>query len=268
MLSKLEEKLLEFENETAASDNEEVKAIVNKIIEAEEAIDYEERDYDLLAEANEFLLRLENVDVEALDENADKLFAKAMSELKNKKKVRRSGIRAKWIVPIAAALSLVLISGVVTVAFGRGFDDISKRIYSELKRGVQYILGTDEVAVTDDYEKFNTIEDLATDEKCSHFALPRNLSDEYKVVDILVLYYDDGEHIDIKLEKDGYPCSISIRGNTDWNVELDKQSLGKYEVHLTQYDGVYQGEFVFEGDYYIVTADSYDGLIELIDSME
>ena len=265
---KLEEKLLQYEKHTQINTDEELKKAVIAVIDAEEKLDYEERDYELINEATEALLSLDNIDIDKINEHADKLFCEAVNTFRSPVKSKRSAARIRWIIPIAAALSLVIVCGVMASGFGLSFADLSKKMYTELKYNIVHLFGNEEVVITDKSGIYQSVEAFKSCEKYADISLPAIIDDNYTVNDILVMDYEDHYKIIIKLEKNNLLTEIHIDTQCVGDFPENISKIGAHNVYVSQYDDRYQGEFFFNDCTYLINAPTYEELAELIETLE
>ena len=163
MSSKLEEKLLEIEKENPISNDEELINAVKSIIDKEEALSVEERDFDLIDEAIEAVFLLNDVDIEHINKRAqkttddflEKIRTVNQSAVKNKK---NKSFRLKWLIPIAAVVSLMIVGTVTAYAFGYNSFNMSKDAIVQLVEKVLYRQGDTDIIVTSNVKKYDDFE--------------------------------------------------------------------------------------------------------------
>ena len=276
MSSKLENKLLQYEKSTPISNDSELIKAIECIINTEEALPFEERDFDLIDEAVDVILSLKKVDIEQLENCAEKITDKHFDEIEsaNIDKVKKSNhksVRLRWLIPIAAIVSLLIVS--TTVAYALGYDLISmtKEAYVQLVEKVFYKQGEKDLIITEDVKEYESFEDLLKNEANSKLLVPTNLSGQYSIDRIYEEDYGDYKKITLHIDIDGSTQKIKIKTQYSgtFNEQSEKfQKVGAFDILYTQYDGVHQAEFLYEGDYYAIVSSSYEILTKIIESLE
>ncbi len=276
MSSKLENKLLQYEKSTPISNDEELIKAIESIIRDEESVPYEERDFDLIDEAVDAIFSLRKVDIEQLEECAENITDKYFYEVQTKdaddvKKIKHRSVRLKWIIPIAALVSLLIVGSMV--AYSCGFDLISmtKKAYTQLVEGVIYKQGNKELIMTEDVKEYDSLEDFTKTEDNSNLLLPNNLSGQHSIDRIYEADYGDFKEIflDISIDNSIQTIIIETPCSGNFNEQSDRfRKMGGFDVLYSQYDNVYQAEFFYEGNYYAIQASSYEILTKIIESLE
>ena len=195
MSSKLEEKLLEIEKENPISNDEELINAVKSIIDKEEALSVEERDFDLIDEAIEAVFLLNDVDIEHINKRAqkttddflEKIRTVNQSAVKNKK---NKSFRLKWLIPIAAVVSLMIVGTVTAYAFGYNIFNMSKDAIVQLVEKVLYRQGDTDIIVTSNVKKYDDFDVFLKEEDTSQLLLPYELPKDYKIDKIRVEDYE------------------------------------------------------------------------------
>lgn len=274
MNTKLENKLLQYEKSTPISNDEELIKAIESIIRDEESVPPEERDFDLIDEAVDALLSLRKVDIEQLEECAEKITDKCLYEVQTKdvddvKKIKRKSVRLKWIIPIAALLSLLIVGSMVAYAFGFDVISMTKEAFTQLAEKVNYKNDNKELIITEDFQTFNSIQQLLDSDDYSNLLLTSELDQNYHVEFIEVNDFGSYKDIIVRMESDGdtYKIYIDTPGTRDF-PNLQPQKIGKFDVYISEYDDVHQGEFVYNGGLYTIVTSSYENLKKIIESLE
>lgn len=274
MGSKLETKLLQYEKSTPISnDNELIEAIEN-IISNEESVPMEERDFDLIDEAVDAILSLKKVDIEQLEDCAEQVTDKYFNEIqtqksKTVKKSKSKTVRLKWLIPIVAIISLLMVSTIVGYAFGYDFISMTKKAYIQLVEKVFYKNDNNELIVTDDFQSFDTLNQFLTSGDYSNLLLTNELAKNYHIENIEVNNFGSHKNITVRMESNGdtHELFVQTPGTADFS-NLQTQKIGQLDVYVCEYDGRHQGQFVFNGDLYTIVTSSYENLKKIIESME
>ena len=276
MGSKLETKLLQYEKSTPISNDDELIEAIESIISNEESVPMEERDFDLIDEAVDAILSLKKVDIEQLEGCAEKITDRYFDEIQTQsvelvKKAKTKTVRLKWLIPIAAIISLLTITTAVAYAFGYDLISMTKEAYLQLVEKVCYKQGNDELIITNDVNEYSSLSDFVDGGDYSSLILPYNLSEDYNIDNIYVEDYGTYKSIALFISNDGTTHEVTILTpyTSDYSTSnKESQVIGIYDVYYSQYDDKHQGEFVEGGNYYAITSSSYEQLKIIIESMD
>ncbi|MCI9449407.1 MAG: hypothetical protein HFE30_04050 [Clostridiales bacterium] len=276
MNDKLEKKLLQYEKSAPISNDDELIKAIENIINSEESLPYEERDFDLVEEAIDTVLSLKGIDIRSLEECTDNLTDDYVcrmdaKKIKSIKKSTFKSIKLRWIIPVAALLSLLAITAGAYV-FGYNLIDMTKEAIMQLVEKTSYKEGDHEFIITKDYKEYNSLSDYLKNEKTSNLLLPYDLPENCNIKNICVEEYGDYQAITLKLtiSDEDFEHSLIIEtpyiGENNLNQEL-QQEIGNYHVNYSQYDDKHQGEFIYNENHYIIVSSSYDNLKIIIESL-
>ena len=273
MSSKLETKLLQYEKSTPISNDDELIEAIESIISNEESVPIEERDFDLIDEAVDAILSLKKVDIEQLEDSAEKITDRYFDEIQTQRGElvkKTKTVRLKWLIPIAAIISLLTIITVVSYAFGYDLFSMTKEAYLQLMEKVCYKQGNYELIITNDVNEYSSLSDFVDDGDYSSLILPYNLSNDYNIDNVYVEDYGTYKSIALFISNDGITHEVTILTpyTSDYSTSnRESQVIGNYDVYYSQYDDKHQGEFVEEGNYYAIISSSYEQLKIIIESM-
>ena len=174
------------------------------------------------------LLELENVDMDMLEQSSKAWGERYKAEHKfsseNKAKKNRKAIKIKWLIPVAALMSILCIT--VVVSYGSGIDvwNITKEAYCNLTEKIEYLINGSSVTSTSDYRKYQSLNDLIEHENISGILLPISMPEEYEVNNIS---YDDLDKIKrINMDVFLYDKKISsIFIKTSYNANFSEISM-------------------------------------------
>ena len=138
MSSRLENDLSNFEKNNSIKNDEELIAAIEFLIDKENYLPEEERDYDFIDEAVELILSVKGVDLEKVDDHSEKKAAECIDRVKKEvgsgESVHGSkprSLRMKWMIPIVALLAMLTI-GVAAQAMGFDLIGMTKKAYESL----------------------------------------------------------------------------------------------------------------------------------------
>lgn len=274
MSSKLEKKLLQYEKNAPISNDEELLNAIESIIINEESLPIEERDLDLIDEAIDSILSLKKVDIEQLDSYVEKITDKYFSKITDKsKKITKKNkfVKLRRVIPIVAIISILTIGSIVAYAKGYNLVSMTKEMYTQLVQKVWYRYGNTDIIITEDVNEYKSLEEFLDNVGDCDLLLPYNLPNSYVVDKILEEDYGEHKNISMFITHDNFTQRIKIQtpyfGDLS-NVEAEHKIIGNYDVVYHEYDNLYQGEFVYGDNYYVVIASSYDILTTMIKNME
>ncbi len=261
MNSILENKLTEYEESTPISNDAELKSAIESILNKENLLPYEERNYELIEEAVDALLELQGTDLNELERYAD--------EIKIGHGPKKSEVKLKWIIPVAAAVALMLSLTVVASSRGHSIWDMAKEAYSAIVDSFSRKDGNNDLIATDGYTKYETLDELR--EAVPDVLLPENLPDGYEFDLISVGVYEDYKKISILLVYKDVKQTITIKTPDTNDFTADGENVCivyGYTTKYSQHDNSHRMEFGHNGNYYNISANSYEALTEIIKSME
>lgn len=269
--SELEKRLAAFDDVSPILNDTQLKAALNKIIEETEP--KTDADVALIDEVVEMLLELENVDVDELEQSSKAWGEKYKAEHKVssviKVKKNRKSIKIKWLMPVAALLSILCITALVSCTAVFDVWEITKAAYINITEKIEQLINGSTVVSTKDRGDYDSLEEMAQKEGLKDILLPVNLNEGYFVSRIHVGNY--GEKKDVAIDISHHKEKIGIiRIRTSFPVQLDENVLidfDRFKVYQSQYDDIYQFEFNYDENYYRISASDYDDLIEITKSL-
>lgn len=262
MSSKLEEKLTLYEKSVPVTNDEELISAVEAILDSEETLPYEQRDYDLIEEATEVVLSLQGVDIDQLKQNARTVRTKATNS-----KQTKIHFKIKWLVPLVAMISLLSIMTIGVTGWLENYHFID---YKNLEEKKMYTDEDSDFIMTSDYIYYYSFDEFLKDDIVSEILLPYAMFDEMTVNTILVADYGEYLSVELIVNMDGDEQIISVE--TPRKPGYDFSSLttpiGNFQVWVIEYDGMYSANFEHEGGLYTFNVTSYEILENLIKCME
>ena len=276
MYTKLEEKLIEYEKNTPVSTADQLAQAVKAIIDDELAKSDDMVDFDLVDEATEFYLSLCGEDIAELDSDAkrigDAAIAKSREQTAGENQAaakKKSAFRMKWIIPIAAVISIMA----VVVASGFGFSSfdimsMTKKDFERMEPKTEYSDGKHDIIITFDIRDYETMNELIGAEGVSGL-LENDLFNDKERLDG-VRYLDYGEYADILVFLKG---SVSgdfeiITPSRYSNLPQPLEKVGSLEVRFSSYDDVFQAEWFHNGNSYRLTVNSKEALTNILEQFK
>ena len=275
MSSKLENRLMQYEKSTPISNDNELIQAIKSIINNEEALPYDERDFNLIEEAVEAVLTLQGVNIERLEECAEEITDAYFNDMQDdeanivKKSINKS-VKLKWIIPIAVILSILAAGTIAAYAFGFNLIEMTKKAYSQLVEKETYEEGDHELIITSDCKEYDSFPEFLEKEKVDALLLPYDLPEAFSIDSFQMNDYGEYKQIVISLIGEESAHSIVITtpyiGENNNNIETHN-IIGNYYVNCCQYDDKHQGEFLYDNNQYVVVSSSYDNLKIIIESL-
>ena len=274
MNSKLNEKLLQFEKKEKITDDGELVKILEQIIEEEESLPPEERDADLIEEAVKYEVFLKYGDMdEKINEIAERidpeqLLYRILTTGEDKMVKPGKNTKLKMLIPAAAAF---LVAIVMLTAFS-GVDNIlgmARETFVQLREKIFYKEGDSDIVKTGDFETYQSIEEFENSTAYTNILLPHNLNNGYALDKITVYNYGVYENILLNMSYEGktYLIDITIPNSNNYS-EFETEQIGNYDVVVSEYDNIFQGDFIYKGNNYGVQSNSYENLKQIIENLE
>lgn len=196
MNEKLERLLSEYEKVKPITNDAELIEALEQLLSVENSRSIEEMDVELINEIVELLLMLQNVDLEKLDEHSKLITEEYLEKLREENTERKvipkkaKTIGRKWILPVAAVLSLMMITSVVAFAFGTDIASMSAEFFKDLKDKLWYESADNKIIKTDEYTEYYSFEKFLEDNDIAdQILLPYGLFDEITVDNIIFSNY-------------------------------------------------------------------------------
>ena len=175
------------------------------------------------------------------------------------------GVRWKLIVPIAAAIVLLASLAAVTFAGGGRILDWTNDDWKSVEPGEKLVDGSYEAEKAKDHREYGEFEALLAAEGVDGVLAPK----DGEVADVLVIEFGEYRRITAKVTDESgrvYDYEAQCPSQTETiNAELTK--VGGFDVSLSNYDGVYQAEFIWDGVRYIIGTDDPDALTAFVASL-
>lgn len=172
----------------------------------------------------------------------------------------------RWAVSILALISVMIITAVITVAYGESIEDI----FYLLKEKVLYEEGNKSYIKTETFQTYDSFVDFISNEDIGDILLPYNISDEMVIKNIVFADFGDYDDILLLFDYKGEKQQITIK--TSYTPEYDFSDktlrIGNFDVYSYKYDEVYQGDFCHNGNLYTITCSSYEILETILFNLE
>ena len=273
MITRLEQRLAEFEMTSTISNDEELIKAIENIINEEEKKSSDIRDFELIDEAIDTILTLKHIDIEQLNNDSERATSSFIESINADKKLAtqsKSKILLKRLIPVAAVISILLAISIVSSALGFSVVEITKKAFTQLKEKIFYTEGDRSFIITSDSTEYNSFEELIANEKFKDILYPDPLPDGYSVSSIMVTDCGEFDLISaILLSESNAEVNIEIQTNQSYDYSgLTLQKIGRFDIYVTQYDNLHHAEWCYENNSYIVKSESYDSIKSLLENLK
>ena len=261
-------KLAEIEKSSPIRNNKDLLGAVLSVIKDERSKRASARDFDLLDEAIDASFALEGRDCESIASDAALVMERALGAVSEEKGQSYTSVRTKWLIPAVVIIILLLAAVVGATVFDLPFFDSKNRAkvreeLPNLTAGTVYELDGWEIYVGDEMEEVYSLNEL--DDVISREGLLLPYGYEEGVMDISAADYGESCRITIRTDIG----LVDVKTDTGWgNAAPNFVRTGRFDVVYSNYNDVYQGEFVFNNCMYCITSETKEGLEKLIGSME
>ena len=276
MYQKLETRLMLYEKDHPIKDDHELLAAIESILDEQDSLPVEERDFDLIAEATNTILKLQGYDENHLDEMAYEAATSVRTQIADKRKGTSNGqLKSKrhhvlrWVIPLVAILAMTSVAVFASPTNRLIVSEFTHRIYSTLAHNVTYSEDNIDLVITDDIEIFSSFEELSKRFNHSLF-LPFSLNDEIRDLVIRLFSYGESYDINISFVYENSPCTIIISNQaiTSENISKYNYMFGDRSVLLSDCKDYILAEWDFEQYYYQIKAPNIDLIKSISTSME
>ena len=275
MYQKLETRLMLYEKDHPIKDDHELVAAIESILDEQDSLPVEERDFDLIAEATNTILKLQGYDENHLDEMASEAAASVRTRIADNRTGTSNGqLQSKhhhvlrWIIPLVAILAITTVAVFASPTNRLAITDMTKQLFSSLTPKAVYHEGNMDLEITNKIETFSTFEELSTSFDNS-ILLPFDIEEKLKNLHIEVSDLGDSVHINISFDENGNPCSIKT---TVSHTPIDSSILyntkiGGREVSINIVNNQIYAEWTENQIYYHISSSNRDSVELIINSM-
>ncbi len=252
-------------------DDAELLKALDEIIDAELLKSAEKRDSELVDEAIQLSLYLQNKDVSAINSYADGVAEQFLKSLpQNGRQANRNRkakcVKLKRLIPVAAVVVLLVSGSLIADAFGFSVISLTKQALMNMKEKQTYKEGNVEIVLTDDTQVFNSVDDFKKANLFPSAVLPYEFLSNHPVKTITV--YDYGDVTEAAFTFKDKELYISVtKGKSVTNNSAHTTEIGNFNVVLSNYDGIFQGEFQYNNYLYLANAPTEETMREMIEDM-
>ena len=174
----------------------------------------------------------------------------------------RRGIRWRRVLPIAAAVALIAALTALTFAGSGRLADITNSFWKLIAPGDKLVESDYELEKMKDQRGYDEFEALLEAEGVDGVLVPKGAA----IDDPLVVEYGGYREITATVTDESgrvfdYEAQYPSQAD-EINAELTR--IGRFDVSLSSYDGVYQAEFIADGVWYVIGTDDPDALAAFV----
>lgn len=275
MYQNLEDRLKLYEQDHPIKDDDGLISAIDVILNEQESLPVEERDFDLIAEATDSILKLQGYRESDLATMAEEAAALVRTRIARQKGVTSDGKPQnkhrsvlRWIIPLVAIIIATTLAVFASPINRLAISDMTKRVFSSIIPKQVYYEGDIELKITDDNKSYTSLLDLASNFDGS-ILLPYDLEKECQNLHITVLNFDQTSSINIRFEYCNTPCSIIIMNkdkDADTNIIYNAR-IGQFDVFLVYIDKQFLASWTHGEYYYQVSSASQEQLDSIIENM-
>lgn len=302
MTAVIEQRLRKYEKHNRIYDDMSLLVALREILSEEEQ--REECDWDVVAEATEAILTLEGENsesFEATEADAAAFRSKApddagrvnddpgatdaiassaahaegapaivppSGDLRKKALFSRPSKRIRWIVPIAATIAALLVGAAIAGVFFLDLFNMDADTYKDLPEGTALTDGVYELEKSASRKTEEDLGSLGTDEYAT-LLVPADLPEGWSVQSVVTDKLSNASLVEIILDaKEGRTVRVKALLGLNEGLPAATERIGGFDVAVTEYDSLTQGEFVFGADYYLIQAPNRDLLVAAVESLE
>lgn len=263
MLSKLEEKLEICAAIKPITNDRELCAAIEEIMDVQFALPPEQRDPALIREGTEALMNLRGVDPRRLNSRASAVIKKRAVHTGTKKTAPKNLVR-RWL-PWAAVVALALILTVAGVALARGGEkqDAKQTATDAPHEVIPSVLPAKKDNIV---RKYSTFAEMAGAEDLPPLMTCGDFSDPGKVESVTYIDYGDREQILVKMRDDKYDV-LTVTIPSQGTLEGETVRIGEHDAAVTVDDNGCRIEWISEGNMYTVRSEREDRAVTVAEGL-
>ena len=275
MSQKLEDRLHLYERDHPIRDDQELISALEGILEEQDELPVENRDFDLISEATDAILHLRGYS----DEQLSNLANKAVSSVKTRvtsphessscrtTKPRHHAI-IRWLVSIAVILSIATVAVFASPTNRYAVSEMTHRIFGALSPKTIYHEDNIDLVFTNDIQHYDSFEELSEAFNRS-LLLPFDFEKDFQDLTITYSNYDTTFYISIDFNYHQAPCHLTIKNQQQSNTEVLEYNtrIGERDVALFDCGDYWMVVWTHDQVVYQIESENIDSLTSIIESM-
>lgn len=275
MYQKLETRLMLYEKDHPIKDDHELIAAIESILDEQDSLPIEERDFDLIAEATNTILKLQGYDENHLNKMASEAALSVRTRIADKRKGTSNGqLQSKrhhilrWVIPLVAIIAITTVAVLASPMNRLAISEMTNRIFSSIKPEVIYHEDNTDLEITDTVTTYTSFKELSAAYNYD-LLLPFDIEDELQDLLIETAVLLQSTETIISFTQNRFLCSIIINHlNTNAEESYDYNAkIGAYNVVLSECNEYYLAEWKYNQERYQVKSESLSILEFIIISM-
>ena len=254
-LTRLERRIEAFGAGKSPESDRDFRRALASVIDAEASKDAAKIDAALLAEALDTLLAFSGEDAGSVGERAredkDAFLSALRREDPDESEARtpRRGVKWRLLIPIAAALVALASLAAATLAGGWRVADLTNDQWKSVEHGEKIAENGVEIDKAIGARGYDELEKLIADEGADGVIAPKGV----EIAEPLAVRYGDRLEITAELTlAAGETAHLEIDTPTPYNIEAPTTPIAGFDVLVSHYDDVWQGEWIADGVWYMV----------------
>jgi hypothetical protein len=275
MYQKLEDRLKLYEHNHPIKDDDGLIAAIESILNEQDSLPIEKRDFDLIAEATDSILKLqgyrESDRATMAEEAANSVKARIALQkgiTSNGKPQNKHRSVLRWIIPLVAVLAMTTVAVCASPSSRLAISEMTNRIFSSIKPKTVLYEDSTELIISDDITYYSSFNELSSAFDHS-LLLPIDIEKDLQNLIIESSDYGLSQEIIITFDYINSPCIITI-SNYDKlpseSIEYNAK-IGEYEVILCESNTYFTSEWIHKQKCYQVKAQNFDILEAIINYM-
>ena len=280
-LTKLEKKLLKYEKKNPCRTDADIARALRSVIDRERNKKFLRPDEELISEAADAFILLAGVDkgeiARASERVRERVFARAAE---TEDPAPASGFAPhrlfKWLIPAVILITVAAATAVMAYRYipaSTGYKEFMKEMepIDTAKVGEKYTLEDGREIIKGPKMKkmkVDNLEELEEFMDTPGLILPYCLPEGYTVRVDYIADFNITKAAELTVSDGKQNSTIRIDTNESWEVELELERIGKYDVYAMELDGKYWGQFMYKDNSYRIETPTKEILEIIINSLE
>ena len=275
MSQKLEDRLHLYERDHPIRDDQELISALEGILEEQDELPVEDRDFDLISEATDAVLHLSGYSNEQLSNLANKAISSVKTRITSPHESSSCGTTKprhhaiiRWLVSIAVILSIATVAVFASPTNRLAISEMTNRLFSSLKPKTIYHEENVDLVFTDNIQTYSSFDELSASFNHS-LLLPLDLESDIRNLSICV--YDIGQSFDISIQFDYDDCLCYItiecpQNHSERDIDYSTR-IGGLNVALYNCDDNWNAVWEDNNNLYQIESYDLDTLKSIISNM-
>ena len=157
---------------------------------------------------------------------------------------------------VRLALAILSSFAVVSIATGRSIADMTNYLWQTIVPGERIDGGDVVIEKAVGARGYDEFSGLLSAEGIEDVKIPVGV----EIADPLVVEYGEYREITASLTANGASAELEIDAPSPYEIAVPTRRISGFDVLVSSYDGVWQGEWIADGNWYMVKTDSENAL--------